>query len=513
MTGLTGTTTVGTPLATGLGKESNLGVLKAAKDTRDEGMKQFLHLFQFGLFGLLALAVAGCTTQPTVNRSSNSPTAVASPTGSPSPSPSPKTETKTVAVTLPVLDALFGDEAFKAELKSKLELTDEQINSLRKIASDEVAKLRHANAEQQGGSAADARDRAAESIRAAIGAAKSEELFALVRDHWLNGSEELETAKTTTPEAMSMVPNNVPKDTRIVVNIPSYRMDVFTDGSLVKSYKIGIGYPEFPLPQGLRKAQTIIFNPTWTPPDSPWVATMKDVTPGEKVEAGSKLNPLGPIKIPIGMPSLIHGGKSAAKLGGFASHGCVGLTNTQVKDFTRVLAQASGTEISDQEIQSYLKDTTKTKVVKLKQTVPVELRYETIVVEDGKLHIYRDVYDQDTNTEENLRAVLEANGATLEDLSTNERAQVMNALNAMSAHPTKTAVAPTDANVANRNSTYEQGTKEKKKKVEPVKKIAKNQKEVVIEISTLTGKGYPAPVNLDTGTGKPAATVAVRSGK
>jgi len=312
---------------------------------------------------------------------------------------------------------------------------------------------------------------------------------------------------------MSMVPNNVPKDTRIVVNIPSYRMDVFTDGSLIKSYKIGIGYPEFPLPQGLRKAQTIIFNPTWTPPDSPWVATMKDVIPGEKVEAGSKLNPLGPIKIPIGMPSLIHGGKSAAKLGGFASHGCVGLTNTQVKDFTRVLAQASGTEISDQEIQSYLKDTTKTKVVKLKQTVPVELRYETIVVEDGKLHIYRDVYDQDTNTEENLRAVLEANGATLEDLSTDERAQVMNALNAMSAHPTKTAVAPTHANVANRNSTYEQGTKEKKKKVEPVKKIAKNQKEVVIEISTLTGKGYPAPVNLDAGTGKPAATVAGRSGK
>src|SRR5882724_8721874 len=457
-------------------------------------MKLVWRSFGLGFFAAFALVATGCTTQPSGN--SNSVSVAPSPTASPSPSPSPNTEARTVAVTLPVLDALFSDEAFKGELKSKVQLTDAQISSLRTIASDEVARLRHSNAEQEGGSAEEARDRAAESIRNSIGDQKSAEVFALVREHWLKGSEELEAGKETKPESMPAVPNAVPNDTRIVVNIPGYRMDVFANGSLVKTYKIGIGYPEFPLPQGLRKAQTIIFNPTWTPPDSPWVATMKDVTAGEKIEAGSKLNPLGPIKIPIGMPSLIHGGKSPAKLGGFASHGCVGLTNTQVKDFTRVLAQASGTEMSDQEIQSYLKDTTKTKVVKLKQTVPVELRYETIVVEDGKLHIYRDVYDQDTNTEENLRAVLEANGATLEDLSTDERARVMNALNAMSAHPTKTAVAPTDANVANRNSTYEQGTKEKKKKVEPVKKIARNQKEVVIEISTLTGKGYPAPVNL-----------------
>jgi hypothetical protein len=303
------------------------------------------------------------------------------------------------------------------------------------------------------------------------------------------------------------VPNAVPKDTRIVVNIPGYRMDVFANGSLVKTYKIGIGYPEFPLPQGLRKAQTIIFNPTWTPPDSPWVATMKDVTAGEKIEAGSKLNPLGPIKIPIGMPSLIHGGKSPAKLGGFASHGCVGLTNAQVKDFAKVLAHVAGTEISDQTLQSYLKDNTKTKVVKLKQMVPVELRYETIVVEDGKLHIHRDVYDQDTNTEENLRAVLEANGSDLEKLSAQERTEVMNALNAMSAHPKKISAPISNDNSGNSNSD-EGPTAKKKKKTEGAKKTSKNQKEVVIEISSLAGRGYPAPVDLDTGSGKRVPAVA-----
>jgi hypothetical protein len=64
--------------------------------------------------------------------------------------------------------------------------------------------------------------------------------------------------------------------------------------------------------------------------------------------------------------------------------------------------------------------------------VLVELRYETIVVEDGKLHIFRDVYDQETNTEENLRAVLEANGVRFEDLTETERTQVLDALAQMS---------------------------------------------------------------------------------
>jgi hypothetical protein len=48
--------------------------------------------------------------------------------------------------------------------------------------------------------------------------------------------------------------------------------------------------------------------------------------------------------------------------------------------------------------------------------------------------------------------------------------------------------------------------KDKKTEVAKTKKpIGKNQKEVVIEIAALSGKGYPAAMNLDTGSGKPAA--------
>jgi L,D-transpeptidase ErfK/SrfK len=474
------------------------------------------------LIATLAATASACVTEP-VSNSNNITSGSPSPSASSSPSVAVNQAT-TIPVTLPVLDALFSDEAFKTKLKSNVQLSDDQLAQLQKIAGDEVARLRQSNSEEQSTEqsqqAEQARERATEAIRGIIGEQKAADLFAIARDYWVQGSEAPDAGKTKGAEdTVSARANAVPNDTRVVVNIPAYRMDVFRDGSLVKSYKIGIGYPEFPLPTGLRKAQSIIFNPTWTPPDEPWVAKMKNVSVGEKVEAGSKLNPLGPIKIPIGLPSLIHGGKSPAKLGTFASHGCVGLTTAQVQDFSKLLAQTAGTELTDAAIQSYFKDKTKTRVVKLDRAIPVELRYETIVVEDGKLHIYRDVYDQDTNTEENLRSVLESNGIKLEDLSEEERGQVLDALNAMSrrsqtatSKPSRSASPLASPPASTRATTGKtEKTVESAKSRKPVKPIGKNQKEVVIELAALKGKGYPAPVNLDTGSGKPPATVAVRS--
>lgn len=476
---------------------------------------------RYTLFGLIItltiIAAAGCVAEPGSNSSSLA-TVSPSPSVSTSPPAGEVSKATAIPVTLPVLDALFSDDRFKATLKTKVELTDDQITQLQKLAADEVARLRQLNTEEHGTAsespqAEESRQRASEAIRGLLGEQKAEGLFGLAREYWAKGGVDLNANKAKeATDTVGLGPNAVPNDTRIVVNIPAYRMDVFQAGSLVKSYKIGIGYPEFPLPTGLRKAETIIFNPTWTPPDEPWVAKMKGIAVGERVAAGSTLNPLGPIKIPIGQPSLIHGGKSPAKLGTFASHGCVGLTTAQVQDFAKLLAQAAGSEISDKAFQSYLKNKTKTQVVKLGQVVPVELRYETIVVEDGKLHIYRDVYDQDTNNESNLRAVLLANGLKFEDLSEGEREGVMEALNALSRHPRKAVSKPVSKSSPSPSPTTAEksvpvGEKVAAKSVR--KPIGKNQKEVVIESDAFQGKGYPAAMNLDTGSGKPAAKVAV----
>ncbi|MDQ3817837.1 MAG: L,D-transpeptidase, partial [Acidobacteriota bacterium] len=349
-------------------------------------------------------------------------------------------------------------------------------------------------------------------IKAVIGEEKAEALAEFLRQRWggENASGDAEA------HATSARFNVVPTDTRVVVNSPAYRMDVFENGRLVKSYKVGIGYPEFPLPTGTRKASDIIFNPSWTPPDEPWVETSNKVKPGEKIEAGDKLNPLGPIKIPIGLPSLIHGGKSPAKLGGFASHGCVGLTTPQVQDFARLLAEMSGTQLTDQQIAEYAKNPKETKDVKLSRPVTVELRYETIVVEDGRLHIYRDVYDRDTNTEENLRAVLGSYGVTLEQLSDDERSQVLSALKEMS----RDAAGRSDEVNSGTNSNNVQAKGKSAGKNAnahddsgKVTRAVKGRKEIVIEIAALKGKGYPAPADLDTGSGsKKAATSAPAKG-
>lgn len=476
-----------------------------------------MNRIRYIIFGLIItltiVAAAGCVAEPGSNSSSVS-TVSPSPSASTSPPAGEVSKATAIPVTLPVLDALFSDDGFKATLKTRVELTDDQITQLQKLAADEVVRLRQLNTEEHGAGsespqAEESRQRASEAIRGLLGEQKAEGLFSLAREYWAKGGVDLNAKAKDATDTVAPGPNAVPKDTRIVVNIPAYRMDVFQDGSLVKSYKIGIGYPEFPLPTGLRKAETIIFNPTWTPPDEPWVAKMKGVAVGERVAAGSKLNPLGPIKIPIGQPSLIHGGKSPAKLGTFASHGCVGLTTPQVQDFAKLLAQAAGSEISDKSFQSYLKNKTKTQVVKLGQVIPVELRYETIVVEDGKLHIYRDVYDQDTNNESNLRAVLLANGSKLEDLSEGEREEVMEALNAMSRHPRKPVSKLVKSSPSPSPTIGEKSVAVGEKVAEktPRKPIGKNQKEVVIESDAFQGKGYPEAVNLDTGSGKPAAKV------
>jgi lipoprotein-anchoring transpeptidase ErfK/SrfK len=443
---------------------------------------------------ILGLLLSGCSR-------AEAPLAV-----SPTSTPNVMLARDTVPITLPVLDALFADETFKAELKSKLQLTDDEIKELRKISGAAATKFRPANAENQSGSAEAARQNAIDAIRGVIGPDKSDQLTALARERWNKGDASEAAAVKGAEPAMLPGPNAVPADTRIVVNIPAFRMDVFANGSLIKSYKIGIGYQQFPLPQGLRKAEMIIFNPTWTQPNESWASN-----PGEIVPAGSKGNPLGPIKIPIGGANLIHGGKQLAKIGNFASHGCVGMTNAQVRDFARVLAKASHTGLTEATMTAYLSKRTRTQVVKLGQLVPVELRYETIVFEDGKLHIYRDVYNQNTNTEENLRAVFSANGANFDNLGEEEKAQVLEALNAFSRHPRKLptpAPTPRPANVENQNSANTFVSASDKKAEAERQKRLRTQRESVVEILELAGKGYPAAVNLDSGAGIQAIATA-----
>ncbi len=428
-----------------------------------------LNSIRTGFIAFVVAIFAGCEPRelPSGNRppasSQNSNVNVEAP-GAPKPAELPA-HVAALPVTMPLLDAMLTDEAFKGAVQKEMQISDDELAKISDAARNEVLQLGSIDENDLTRSTRTSIEKTKTEIEKILGPQRTVQFFNFVRIRWAGSGDSLEVAP----------PNSIPTDTRIVVNAPAYRMDLFRDGRLIKTYKIGIGYPEFPLPAGLRRASEIIFNPTWTPPDEPWVKGK--LRPGEKIEAGSKLNPLGPIKIPIGLPSLIHGGKAQARLGNFASHGCVGLTDVLVQDLAAQLAGLSGTSLTPEKIKDYEKNPSETHNVKLAQPIPVELRYETIVVEDGKVTIYRDVYEKGTNTEENLRRVLSAQGVDLDQLLEPDRAKLIDAIQQMAIPP--------DGRIDDGGNSNKSGK---------VTRNVKGKKEIVVPVAALAGKGYPAPL-------------------
>ena len=430
------------------------------------------------LVGTLVIGSLGCVANN--NTAPSRPPAAntnAAPVANANNSTAPANNIANVAVTLPLVDALLSDETYSSELKTAVGLNDDEIQKLRDAAREATADLDESEAGPARSTTAATR-KAEERVKSILGDDKGNKFLAYVRQN-MSGVD---------PNALAnSKPNAVPTDTRVVINAPEFRMDIWENGQLKRSYAVGIGYPEFPLPSGLRKASTIIVNPKWTPPDEPWVKGK--FKPGKTVEAGSKDNPLGPIKIPIGLPSLIHGGKSPSRIGEFASHGCVGLTNAQIKDFATEISALGGSPLEGDRLDQLMSKKTETEEVKLANPITVELRYETIVVEDGKLRIFRDVYERGTNTEDNLRRVLDAAGVSLDNLKPTDRDKILDGLKQMAIDATGD---PVDANDVNTDSNE----KKKDNSSGKVTRNVKGQKEVTFELAELRGKGYPAPVNL-----------------
>ena len=90
--------------------------------------------------------LASCTPAP--NNSNTTANINAAPAPSAAPSPAESTPAQASAqITLPLLDALFADEKFVSGLKSRVKLTDQQIDSLKRVSNEEIGRLQAANAE------------------------------------------------------------------------------------------------------------------------------------------------------------------------------------------------------------------------------------------------------------------------------------------------------------------------------------------------------------------------------
>ena len=207
-------------------------------------------------------------------------------------------------------------------------------------------------------------------------------------------------------------------DLKITVNVPAFQMTLWQNGKEVKTYPIGVGLKDYPIFIGSRRASEVIWNPSWIPPKSDWVAESKKVKAGEIILPTDPRNPLGKLKIPLGDGYLIHQAKGVGDLGGLVSHGCVRVLQTDLYDLAEKIVAARELDVTPKQIIR-AKKTKKTLAVELNPRIPVEITYDTIVVEAGKLHIYPDVYDRKQNTIENLRAELLSNGVSESKLKDN----------------------------------------------------------------------------------------------
>lgn len=232
--------------------------------------------------------------------------------------------------------------------------------------------------------------------------------------HQTYASEESEREDKATGgriERGKLEPGNT--DVRITVDVPAFLLTLWQGNKEIAVYNVGVGQKEYPIAIGARAANQIVLNPDWIPPDSDWVREAK-FKPGSVISAKNPKNPLGKIKIPLGDGYLLHQAKGVGDLGSLVSHGCVRVMLADLVDLSKKIASAYNLPSADIEKSRVDK---KQRFVNLPSTLPVDIFYDTMVVERGVLHIYPDVYGYNKNTVEKLRAQLENYGIGAKEIS------------------------------------------------------------------------------------------------
>ncbi len=216
---------------------------------------------------------------------------------------------------------------------------------------------------------------------------------------------------------------------KITINVPAFQMTLWQNGKEVKSYPVGVGMKDYPIFIGIREASSVEWNPVWIPPSSDWIDASSNVKAGEIILPTDPRNPLGKLKIPLGYGYLLHQAKGAGDIGSLVSHGCVRVMQKDLYDLAEKIVAARSLPVSAEEIAK-AKRTKAQIIAPLEPIIPVEITYDTMVVEAGRLHIYPDIYDRKKNTVENLRQELKTSGiddSELTDASLNKMISLANA--------------------------------------------------------------------------------------
>ncbi len=107
--------------------------------------------------------------------------------------------------------------------------------------------------------------------------------------------------------------------TVLTVQKSTRTLRLFKNLKISRRYKVAIGQPAYPTPQGLFSIQSKQVNPVWSVPNSPWAGELQGTT----VAGGSAANPLKARWMGIVNGVGFHGTSDDASIGTAASHGCL----------------------------------------------------------------------------------------------------------------------------------------------------------------------------------------------
>ncbi|MCU0312785.1 MAG: L,D-transpeptidase family protein [Solirubrobacteraceae bacterium] len=116
--------------------------------------------------------------------------------------------------------------------------------------------------------------------------------------------------------------------TVVTVSKREFKLRLFKDLKLRKTYPVAIGQSAYPTPEGRYRIQDKQVNPVWSVPNSPWAGELGGTT----VAGGSAANPLKARWMGIVNGVGIHGTGDDASIGSAASHGCIRMHVWHVKD-------------------------------------------------------------------------------------------------------------------------------------------------------------------------------------
>lgn len=172
---------------------------------------------------------------------------------------------------------------------------------------------------------------------------------------------------------------------KIEVNIPATEMTVYENNEVVFVKPVAIGQRIYPTPEMDSFVKNIEWNPSWSPPPSPWARGASWTAPGPK-------NPVGRVKMAISNAILFHGTNKESSVGTPASHGCMRMFNKDAMEVAWFLQSRLSDKNDPKFKEVYDKNTRTTYVVKLNEEVPVTLLYKPVVFRSGVLKLYPDYY-------------------------------------------------------------------------------------------------------------------------